>query len=106
MIYDAATYSIDGGNFVLTEDTAVAGNIIAQQITNQDWVLGNYIIQIVNQNDGTTKTLNLSLKNKTPNSTELNSFMMAMKEFIVDNTTYLNEDKIFIESSSGSMFIG
>lgn len=106
MIYDTATYSIDGGNFVLTEDTAVAGNIIAQQITNQDWVLGNYTIQIVNQKDGTTKTLNLSLKNKTPNSAELNSFMMAMKEFIVDNTTYLNEDKIFIESSSGSMFIG
>uniref|UniRef100_A0AAU8GEE0 Baseplate wedge subunit n=1 Tax=Salmonella phage vB_SEnST11_KE22 TaxID=3161173 RepID=A0AAU8GEE0_9CAUD len=106
MIYSASTYSIDSGNFVLTQDTPVAGNILAQQILNQDWVLGNYTFQMINQNDGSTKSMNLTLSNKVPNSPQLNAFMSSIKDFIVDNSTQLNEDRIFIDSAGGSMYIG
>ncbi len=64
MIYNAATYSIDSGNFVLTQDTPVAGNILAQQILNTDWVLGNYTFNMINQNDGSSKSMALTLSNK------------------------------------------
>ncbi len=106
MIYSADTYNIDSGNFVLDQDTPVVGNILGQRILNTDWVLGNYSFQIVNQADGSTKTLNLNLTNKAPNSAALNSFMMSVKNFIVDNTTQLNADRIIIDSPNGSMYIG
>lgn len=106
MVYSASSYSIDSGNFVLTQDTPVAGNILAQQVLNPDWVLGNYTFQMMNQNDGTTKTLSISLSNKTPNSPQMNAFMSAIKDFIVENTTQLNEDRIFIDSANGAIYIG
>lgn len=106
MIYSADSYSIDSGNFVLDQDTPVAGNILAQQILNPDWILGNYTFQIINQNDGTTKTLSLALNNKTPNSPSMNAFLSAIKDFIVQNTTQLNDDRIFIDSDNGALYIG
>lgn len=106
MIYNAATYSIDSGNFVLTQDTPVAGNILAQQILNTDWVLGNYTFNMINQNDGSSKSMALTLSNKTPNSAQLNAFMSSIKDFIIDNTTQLNEDRIFIDSAQGALYIG
>lgn len=106
MVYDENTYNIDSGNFVLDQDTPVAGNIFAQQILNTDWVLGNYTFQIVNQNDGNTKTLSLTLPSKVPNSPTMNNFLSAIKNFIVSNTTYLNEERIFIDTAAGAIFIG
>lgn len=106
MVYAADTYSIDSGNFVLSEDTAVFGNIFAQKILNTDWVVGNYTFQIVNQLDGTTKVLPLTLSNKTPGNAALNTFMNSVKNFIVQNTTQLNADRIQIDTSAGAMYIG
>ncbi|WNT48321.1 baseplate protein [Salmonella phage SPLA5a] len=106
MIYNSATYSIDSGNFVLTQDTPVAGNIFAQQILNPDWVLGNYTFNMINQNDGSSKSMSLTLSNKTPNSAQLNAFMSSIKDFIIANTTQLNEDRIFIDSAQGALYIG
>lgn len=106
MIYDASTYSIDSGNFVFYQDVPVAGNIIAHKILNQDLVLGSYKFQIVNLADGLMKSLDLTLTDKTPNSTILNSFLGSIKNFIVLNTSQLNADRIFIDSTAGSIYIG
>ena len=106
MVYSASAYNIDSGNFVLSQDTPVAGNIFAQQILNTDWIIGAYTFQIVNQLDGTTKTLNLTLTNKAPISAALIRFMSAIKDFIVLITTQLNDVRIFIDSVAGSMHIG
>lgn len=106
MIYDSNAYTIDSGNFVFSNDVPVVGNIVAQQILNEDWVTGNYSLQIVNQVDGATKFLNLTLANKTPNNPQLNTFMASIKDFIVANTSQLNNDRIFIDTASGSLYIG
>lgn len=106
MVYDANSYTIDSGNFEFSNDVPVVGNIIAQKIMNADWVLGNYSLQIVNQLDGATKFLNLTLTDKTPNSAPLNTFMGQIKNFIIDNTAQLNSDRIFIDSNAGSLYIG
>lgn len=106
MVYAASAYTFDSGNFVLNDDTTVAGNILAQKILNKDWIVGNYSFQINNQNTGTTSQLNLQLTNKTPNSSQLNSFMASIKNFIVTNTSQLNDDRIIIDSPNGALYIG
>lgn len=106
MVYAASAYTFDSGNFVLNDDTTVAGNILAQKILNKDWIIGNYSFQINNQNTGTTSQLNLQLTNKTPNSSQLNSFMASIKNFIVTNTSQLNDDRIIIDSPNGALYIG
>lgn len=106
MVYAQSAYTFDSGNFVLNADTTVAGNILAQKILNKDWIVGSYSFQIVNQNNGTTSQLNLTLNNKTPNSTPLNNFMASLKNFIVSNTSQLNDDRIIIDSAAGAMYIG
>lgn len=106
MVYAASAYTFDSGNFVLNDDTTMAGNILAQKILNKDWIVGNYSFQINNQNTGTTSQLNLQLTNKTPNSSQLNSFMASIKNFIVTNTSQLNDDRIIIDSPNGALYIG
>lgn len=106
MTYSAATYSIDSGNFVLTRDTSVAGNLIAQIIKSTDLVIGNYRLQIQNTNDRTIKQITLNLTNRTPGSPELTSFYNSIKTFIVDNTILSNQDRILIDSVEGSIYIG
>ena len=106
MIYSANSYSIDSGNFVMSQDTPVSGNIIAHQILNSDLVVGSYKFQIVNLTDGVLKSLDLTLTNKTPNTPALNSFLASIKNFIVQNTSQLNVDRILIDSTAGSIYIG
>lgn len=106
MVYSSAAWSIDSGNFVLSRDTQVAGNIVAQKITNQDLVLGNYRMTIQNLNDQSTQQINLSLTDKTPGSVSLNTFLSNIKKFIVDNTILTNADRIIIDSTEGSIYIG
>lgn len=104
-VYSATTYSINT-DFVIQEDTIVAGNILAHSFLNSEIVLGNYIFTIVNTSTSATATLNLNLSNKTPNSTELNTFFDSIKTFIVDNTVTANTDRIYIDYLSGSMYVG
>lgn len=106
MVYSSAAWSIDSGNFALTRDTQVAGNVIAQKITNQDLVLGNYRLSIQNVNDQSVQNLSLTLADKTPNSQALNTFLSTIKRFIVDNTILSNNDRILIDSVEGSIYIG
>lgn len=106
MVYASNAYTIDSGNFVFTSDVPVAGNIIAQRIQNTNIAVGNYTFSIVNLTDGLTKTMSLSLTDKTPNSASLNAFFSSIKNFIVTNTSRLDEDKIIIDSRNGAMYIG
>lgn len=106
MIYSANAYSIDSSNFVFSQDISLAGNIVAQQILNSDLAIGTYKLQITNLNDGTIKTRDLVLTNKTPNSAALNSFLSSLKNFILENTSQLNENRILIDSANGSIYIG
>lgn len=106
LIYTPDSFTVDNGSFVLTSNQTVAGHIIAQRIFNSDLVLGKYTFQIVSATDNAMKTMTQTLRDKTPNSTELNTFLYAIKTFIVQNTTDLNEDLIFVDSSSGALYIG
>lgn len=106
MVYAQNTYTLDSGTFVLNDDTTLAGNILAQKILNKDWVVGTYSFQINNQNTGTTSQTTLQLTNKTPNSSQLNTFMASVKSFIVNNTSELNNDRIVIDSQNGALYIG
>jgi hypothetical protein len=106
MIYDQSTYTLDSGTFVLSDDTPLAGNLLAQKILNKDWVVGSYSLQLSNQSTGTTVQTTLQLLNKTPNSSQLNTFMSSVKNFIVNNTSELNDDRIIIDSQNGAMYIG
>lgn len=98
-------YTIDE-DYVLTTDVQMSGNIIAQKILNKDLNLGDYIFYIFNQNVNETRSLSLTLTDKGTSSQSLNNFLNAIKSFIVDNTIASNEDRIFIDSASGSLYIG
>ena len=106
LIYTPDSFTIDNGSFVLTSSQTVAGHIIAQRILNSDLVLGKYTFQVVNASDNSMKTLSLTLRNKTPQSTDLNTFLYAIKDFIVQNTTDLNDDVIYVDSAAGALYIG
>ena len=94
MIYDSKTYTLDSGNFVLSNDVQVAGNLIAHRINAPDLRIGKYNFQITNQTDGSIKTKSLVLTDKALDSSDLPSFYGEIKQFIVDNTTLLNDDLI------------
>lgn len=106
MIYSVPSWDIDSGNFVLAQDTPVAGNIIAQRILNTDLVTGNYTFTIQNQTTQNTQTLKLTLTTTAVGTTALNSFYASIKQFIVDNTILSNEDLILIDTVEGSIYIG
>lgn len=106
MIYTPSSFSIDNGQFVLTGNVSAAGALIAQRILNSELVLGRYTIQIVSSVDNAMKSMVLTLRNKTPGSEDLNSFLFSIKEFIVQNTTDLNEEAIFVDSDAGALYIG
>ena len=106
LIYTPDSFTVDNGNFVLTGNTTVAGRVIAQRILNSDLVLGKYTFQVVSSADNAMKTLTLTLQNKTPGSAQLNSFLYSIKDFIVQNTTDLNEDLIFVDTAAGALYIG
>lgn len=103
--YVAATYSINT-DFVLQEDTLVAGNIVAHTLKNSELVVGNYTITLVNTSTSATETFTYNLTDKTPNGTVLNTFFNNLKTFIVDNTVISNTDRIFIDYTNGSMYVG
>lgn len=103
--YSAATYSINT-DFVLQEDTLVAGNIVAHTLKNSELIVGNYTITLVNPSTSATETFTYNLSDKTPNGTILNTFFNNLKTFIVDNTVINNTDRIFIDYVAGSMYIG
>lgn len=106
LIYTPESFTMDNGNFVLTSNTTVAGRITGQQILNSDLVLGTYNFQIVNSSSNQLKTLTLTLLDKTPGTQALNDFLFAIKNFILINTTDLNDDLIFIDTSLGSLYVG
>lgn len=106
MIYSVAAWDIDAGNFELTKDVQVAGNIIAHSILSRDLRVGEYRFTIQNTSDRTTKNLTLNLTNTTPNSAPLNKFFSDIKRFIVENTIQTNDARIFIDSAAGQLWIG
>lgn len=106
MIYAQSAYTFDDGNFQLTADTQVAGNIVAMEITNTMWTTGTYSLSIQNQNDQTIRTMTYNLTSTTPGGASLNTFMSNIKQFIVDNTILENENRIIIDTSAGSIRIG
>jgi len=106
LIYNQESFTVDNGAFILTAPTAVAGRLIAQRMLNADLVIGRYTFQIVNSTDNATKTLVLTLRDKTPNSSVLNEFLYSVKNFIVQNTSDLNEDLVFVDSEAGGLYIG
>lgn len=106
MIYDSKTYTLDSGNFVLSNDVQVAGNLIAHRINAPDLRIGKYNFQITNQTDGSIKTKSLVLTDKSLDSSDLPSFYGEIKQFIVDNTTLLNDDLIQIDMLTGTLWIG
>lgn len=102
-VYAAETYTIDN-DFELSNNTPITGNIIAQVIRSTDLVAGNYRFTIENTNDQSAQVLNLTLANTT--QADLTPFYQAIKDFIVDNTILTNEDKIIIDTTEGSLYIG
>ncbi|MCC5410563.1 hypothetical protein LMT12_29045, partial [Escherichia coli] len=106
MIYDSKTYTLDSGNFVLSNDVQVAGNLIAHRINAPDLRIGKYNFQITNQTDGSIKTKSLVLTDKSLDSSDLPSFYGEIKQFIVDNTTLLNDDLIQVDMLTGTLWIG
>nr|DAY62331.1 MAG TPA: Baseplate wedge protein [Caudoviricetes sp.] len=106
MIYDTETYSIDSGNFKLASNVQVAGNIIAHKITALDLRIGKYTFQMTNQVDGTIFTKTMILTDKALDSTDLVSFFGEIKQFIVDNSTLLNDDLIQVDMTTGTLWIG
>ncbi|UYL84832.1 hypothetical protein pEaSNUABM55_00034 [Erwinia phage pEa_SNUABM_55] len=106
LIYTPDSFTVDNGTFVLSGNATVAGSVVAQQILNSDLVLGKYTFQILSSADNAMKSLSLTLRNKTPGSAELNTFLSSIKDFIVTNTTDLNSDLIYIDSAAGALYIG
>lgn len=103
--YSAGTYKVNS-TFSLQQDVLVSGNIIAHKMLNSQISLGTYTFTIVNSTTSATVTLNLTLSDKTPNSSALNTFFNSIKDFIVNNTIATNSSRIFIDSVNGSMYIG
>lgn len=103
--YSATTYKINN-NFVMQQDTLVAGNIIAHKLLNSQISTGTYTLTIVNSTTAVTSTLVQTLTDKTPNSTALNTFFNNIKTFIIDNTINSNSTRIFIDNIAGAMYIG
>lgn len=103
--YSSGTYKINS-SFSLQQDVLVSGNIIAHKMLNSQISLGNYIFTIINSTTSATATLNLTLSDKTPNSSALNTFFNSIKDFIVNNTIAANSSRIFIDNANGSMYIG
>lgn len=106
MVYVQSAYTLDDGNFQISRDTPVAGNIIAMEITNQMWSVGTYKLSIQNVYDQTTKTFTYNLTSKVPNNPSLNTFMSNIKRFIVENTILENDSRIIINTDLGGMQIG
>ncbi|QGZ16309.1 hypothetical protein Hena1_01590 [Erwinia phage Hena1] len=106
LIYTPDSFTVDNGTFILTGNTTVAGSLIAQQILNSDLVLGKYTFQVLSSADNSMKSMSVTLRNKTPGSTELNTFLYSIKDFIVTNTTDLNADLIYVDSAAGALYIG
>ena len=104
MIYSADTYDIDSGNYQLSGDVQVAGNIVAHKLTGRTMPTGTYRFSIQNTNDQTVKNLTLNLAANT--GAPLAQFFNQIRSFIVDNTTPANQDRIFIDSVEGVMYIG
>lgn len=102
----AKDYTINSGDFVLQNDITVGGNISGQIILNSDLAVGNYSFNVYNASTATMNTLSLYLQDKTPGSTQLNSFFSQLKQFIVNNTIASNDSRIYINTASGSMYIG
>lgn len=103
MLYTADSYVIDN-DYELAVDVQVAGNIIAQVIKGTDLSVGNYRFQIENTTDQSVKTLSLSLS--ATFGQPLITFFGQIKDFIVDNTILSNQDRIIIDSTEGSLYIG
>lgn len=103
--YSSATYKINN-SFLLQNDVLVSGNIIAHKLLNSQISTGTYTFTIVNSTTSITNTLILTLLDKTPNSSALNTFFNSLKTFIVDNTINSNSLRIFIDNVAGSMYIG
>lgn len=103
--YSAGTYKVNS-TFSLQQDVLVSGNIIAHKMLNSQLSTGSYTFTIVNTTTSATATLNLTLSDKTPNSSALNTFFNSIKDFIVNNTIAANSSRIFIDSANGSMYIG
>lgn len=103
--YSVGIYTINS-DFILQEDTLVSGNILAHKMLNSNLVTGSYTFTIVNTTTSVTQTLNITLSDKTPNSSNLNTFFNTIKTFIVDNTINSNNDRIFIDYVNGSMYVG
>lgn len=104
MVYSAPSYDIDSGNYELSTDIQVAGNIIAQKITNRDVSVGTYRLTIQNANDQSTQVTNYSLTATT--GAPLIAFFNTIKKFIVDNTILTNQDRIIIDTVEEAIYIG
>lgn len=104
--FSAQTYSLNSGDFVFENDVVISGNISGHRILNSDLLITNYTMSIFNATTATVNTFTYSLTSKTPGSTVLNNFLLALKNFIVNNTISSNQDRIFIDTASGSIYIG
>lgn len=105
MVYSCESYTI-ADDYVLSADTQVAGNIIAQKITSADWKIGKYTFNILSYLDGNMKSLTQTLPTKESNDPSFTEFMQKVKHFIIENTTVLNEDLIQVDSETGTLYIG
>lgn len=105
MVYSQESYTV-ADDYVLSADTQVAGNIIAQKITNADWKIGKYTFNILSYLDGNMKSLTQTLSTKEPGDASFTEFMQKIKDFIVENTTLINDDLIQVDSESGTLYIG
>ena len=105
MIYNSESYTI-ANDYVLSTDTQVAGNIVAQKITHADWKIGEYTFNILSHFDGNMKSLTQTLSTKEFGNPSFTKFMQEIKDFIVENTTLINEDLIQVDSESGTLYIG
>lgn len=105
MVYSKESYTV-ADNYVLSADTQVAGNIIAQRIINSDWKVGKYTFSTLSYLDGNMKSLTQTLSTKEPGDPSFTEFMQKIKDFIVENTTLLNEDLIQVDSETGALYIG
>ena len=106
LTYSKSVYTFGNGLFRLSQDTTVAGSIVGHTILNRDLKVGEYSFQVQNQSTGIQKTLKLTLTNKSVGSPELSSFFNSIKNFIIENTSELNDNVIFIDSVNGSLYIG
>lgn len=102
-IYSASAYTVDT-DYELSSDTQVAGNITAQVIKGSDLSPGTYRLQIQNTTDQLVRNKSLTLSDTSSGS--LTQFFGQIKSFIVENTILSNQDKIIIDSSEGTLYIG